>query len=306
MSLLPRPAAFARRLIASVLTALACTAHAADVRSPALDPAFEAAVNAARRVTRAGPASVPLGPQGTLNLPAGFEFIPQPEAGALLRTRAHADPAGLIGLIQSRGHEAWLVTVRFDAVGHIPGDTDLQASDDELLARLRSHLALAPGFEITGWAQHPAYDPQTHRLVWAAQLRRTADGTSAPAVNYNAALLGREGVLGLHLMTGAASLASDKRQLHELLSAMDFVPGQRHADFDPARDRRSSLTPESLVAAETGPEEAQPVADTGLPAWVWAAWVGVLAAMALLLRRLLGRRPAPAPLTPAGTGPAGR
>ena len=94
-----------------------------------------------------------------------------------------------------------------------------------------------PAIEIVGWAEKPAYDAASHRLVWAMSSRDKGAPADAPqGVNYNTYALGREGYFSLNLVTGLNDLPQHKGAAHALLGALEYNKGKRYADFN-AQDR---------------------------------------------------------------------
>src|SRR5215472_13197173 len=61
-----------------------------------------------------GKADVPLASQASLHLPANYAFIPQPQAGRIMRALGNSESQSLSGLIfPSSGQETWFVAVKF-------------------------------------------------------------------------------------------------------------------------------------------------------------------------------------------------
>jgi uncharacterized membrane-anchored protein len=172
-----------------------CLAQPAASQAPAgaasraqeLDDAFEAGLKAATQ----GKADVPLAGQASLHLPPNYTFIPQPQAGRIMRAFGNTADPSLNGLIfPSSGPQNWFVAVNFIQSGYIKDDEAKDWKADALLADLREGTEeankdrSARGFEpieVVGWAEPPAYDPQTHRLVWAATNRKKTTRTASSA-----------------------------------------------------------------------------------------------------------------------------
>lgn len=261
------------------------------------DPdAFADAVRAARLVTRVGPGSVPLLDQAELDLPLGVDFIPQPQAGAMLAALGQEAGVNLVGLVQAHAQGQWLVAVRFDPIGQVRVDAEHDWDTDRLLARIRAAVVQrsaegAPHMNVLGWAQRPAFDAARHRLVWSVRLR--PDGTAQAVderVNYNTHALGRTGVLSLNLVSPASTIRSDKRLAHVLLGAASFLPGQAYADFVEGRDSVSPKSMDDFIALESMPSVAVlPDPDASSP-WLLGALGGLAAVLAGVLWWLLGQR----------------
>jgi uncharacterized membrane-anchored protein len=164
----------------------------------------------------------------------------------------------LSGLIfPSSGPQTWFAAVKFISSGYIKDDEAKDWKADELLANLREGTEeankdrLARGFqpiEVVGWAEAPAYDPQTHRLVWAATNREKNNPNSSLGVNYNTYALGREGYFTLNLLTDADMLASQKVHSRTLLAALEYNKGKNYSDFNASTDNVAAYGITALVA----------------------------------------------------------
>jgi uncharacterized membrane-anchored protein len=213
---------------------------------------------AARQAAKPGPADIPLADQAVLHLPAGHVFIPQPQAQQLLVAMGNPgeDPR-LQGLVFPSSDAPWFMTVRYEASGHIKDDDARDWKADELLKSYRDGTDAAneeriklgiPAMEIVGWAEKPAYDAGTHRLVWAMSSRDKGAAADAPqGVNYNTYALGREGYFSLNLVTDLKALPEHKPAAHALLGALEFNAGRRYADFDEKTDHVAEYGLAALV-----------------------------------------------------------
>lgn len=213
----------------------------------------------ARRAALEGPADVPVAGQGKLKVPAGHVFIPQPQAGRLLKAMGNPGTDDkLHGLVFPGGDAGWFATLRYLDAGHIPDDDARDWNADDLLRSLkegteasneeRQKMGVA-ALEVLGWAERPAYDAATHRLVWAVSAREKGAGAEAPqGVNYNTLVLGREGYFSLNLVTDMKSLAAHKPMAQSLLASLSFDEGRRYADFNSSTDRTAEYGLAALVA----------------------------------------------------------
>lgn len=228
-----------------LLLALAGLVAPARAQPTGEDPAqvFEAAKQAAQ----AGPQDIAVAGQATLHLPEGKIFIPQPQAGRMLRAMGNpGEHKELQGLVFPRGEDGWFATLRFEKSGYIKDDDARDWNADELLSSYRdgteAHNAErrkmgVAEMEIVGWAEKPAYEAATHRLVWAMSSRdKGAPAEAGQGVNYNTYALGREGYLSLNLVTDLKELDRYKGEAQGLLGALEFDTGKRYADFDSSTD----------------------------------------------------------------------
>jgi uncharacterized membrane-anchored protein len=251
------------RMLMLVLTMVAVGPAMAEGDAPAAAKDPRAAVMAqamsdARTVAVDGPGDIALADQGTLHLPAGRVWIPQPQAGRLLNAMGNPgqDPR-LLGLIFPKGEGEWFVTLRFEKSGYVKDDDARDWNADDLLKSYRDGTEAANAerekigvkpIEIIGWAERPAYDAATHRLVWAMSLRDKGAADDAPqGVNYNTYALGREGYFSLDLITDRATLARDRGAAQALLAALDYQPGKSYADFKAETDHVAEYGLAALV-----------------------------------------------------------
>ena len=247
-----------RHVFAALVLTVGCALAplgAAQAQQPSPEVEQRAAGEAADRVSRIGPAEVGLADQANLSLPAGYAFVPQPEAGRLLRSYGGVPAPDLVGVVLPSGEGDWIAILRFVRAGYVRDDEARNWNADELLANLKEGTEEAnrdreargfPALEVRGWVEPPAYDSARQRLVWSALVgRKNATGTES--VNYNTYALGREGYLSLNLISSSAGIGADKRHAHALLEAIGYTPGKRYQDFDPATDRVASYGLAALV-----------------------------------------------------------
>lgn len=242
----------ARRLAAALLLAAGAAWAAPD------EERSRAAVADAEAAARKGPTDIELAGQAVLRLPAGHQFIAQPQAIKLLNAMGNPgqDPR-LQGLIFPVSDAGWFMTVRYEPSGHVKDDEARDWNADELLKTYREgteasndeRLKLgAPALEIVGWAERPAYDNTSHRLVWAMSSRHKGAPADAPqGVNYNTYALGREGYFSLNLVTALDDLPRHKGAAHGLLGALEYNEGKRYADFDAKTDHVAEYGLAALV-----------------------------------------------------------
>jgi uncharacterized membrane-anchored protein len=241
-----------RGLLAAVGLCLGLNLHAAD--APPQDPVWAEAQAAATT----GPTDVAIVNQATLHLPADRVFIPQPQAGKLLRAMGNpGDHSELAGLIFPKGGGEWFATLRYIPSGYVKDGDAKEWKADDLLASYkegteasneeRQKMGVAP-LEITGWAEVPAYEATTHRLVWAMSSKEKGAPADAPqGVNYNTYALGREGYLSLNFITDLKDLPAQKPDAKALLGALEFDPGKRYEDFNEATDHVAEYGLAALV-----------------------------------------------------------
>lgn len=227
----------------------------AAVGEPAVgDPAGQEAQTA---LWEAGPKTVALGNEVTVELPSGYVYLPPEPAKKLLEANGSFHNEGVLGLFASDDpkQEDWFVIARFDDSGFVKDDEELDA--EEILSSLkegveemneerkeRGFTALA----LDGWAEPPRYDKGQHHLVWAL-IVSDPEGKS---VNLNTRVLGRRGYVSLNLVTDPNTLAGYRHHATALLSATKFDAGARYEDFNESSDKVAEYGLAGLVMAGAG------------------------------------------------------
>lgn len=241
---------------AAVFTAAFSPASFAQDAQPEADTGkaiWQAAVAAMVR----GPNTVQLKDQAQLALPAGYGFVPPKEGAAVMDMLGNQTDERFLGLIFPESEESnWFVTVDYEPSGYIEDDDAKEWDADELLQSLKDGTEAAnehrreigvAEIQVTRWVEKPAYDAQTHRLVWSAEARDKSGQDADPVVNYNTYVLGREGYVSLNLITNSASVEADKPAAHELLAAVNFSDGKRYGDFNSSTDKVAAYGLAALV-----------------------------------------------------------
>lgn len=257
---------------------------------------------AAKQAAQQGPLDIPLAGQAKLRLPADRVFIPQPHATKLLNAMGNPgeDPR-LQGLIfPAEDNAGWFMTVRYESSGYIKDDDAKDWDADELLDSYREGTEEnnkerakmgVPEMEILGWAQPPAYDAVTHRLVWAMKSRDKGDTSDIDlGVNYNTYLLGREGYFSLNLVTDLKSLEAVKPQAHAMLDAVSYDDGKRYADFNASTDHVAEYGLAALVLGVGAKKLGLLAVIAAFVAKFAKVGILVLAGLGVALKRFFGKK----------------
>lgn len=197
-----------------------------------------------------GPATIPLGAEGSLKLPAGMLFIKKEAANALMVEHGNSSNPNRYGLILPEVKEGedvtWWVDLDYVDSGYIKDDDakewDTEAMLNELKAgneeqnKVRKSKGIAET-ETRGWIEKPQYDAATHRLIWSIDVYEKGGKDENPAVNYNTFQLGRKGYISLTLVTDLKEIDKMKPVARELLSNIEFNQGLRYADFNATTDK---------------------------------------------------------------------
>lgn len=241
-----------------------------------------------------GPTRVDVGDNATFQVPAGYRYLGPADTVKFMELTKNLT-SNTDRSVFAPDDFRWFGSFDYADVGHVPDDEKIDA--DKLLATLRSNQSEAneelksrgwPTLEIAAWAKPPFYDPDTHNLGWAIELRSSNGGDD---INYNTRLLSRTGYTAATLVTDPASLQASTAQFREVVAGYQFKADQAYAAYKPG----DKVAKYGLAALITGGAAAVAV-KTGF--WkvivgaLAAGWkfisVGVLALFAAL-RKFLGR-----------------
>ena len=233
------------KAIAALLILLATGAAYAQTTPDTRQSEQAAAWDAAAQAATAGPATITLVDQATLDLPRGMAFIPKAEAYRWSRSVGNTPGDDQIGIVTTLGNEEWIVSVRWVPDGYVRDDEARDMKPDEVLANLRDGAEEAnkdrsargfPELELTGWVQPPSYDAATHQLQWALGVQRKGQ-PDASSINLNTRALGRDGYLSLNLVTSRNEIAQYRPVAGKLLAGLQYNEGKRYGDFNGSTDR---------------------------------------------------------------------
>lgn len=292
---------FAAAVIAFVLVTSA--SHYAEATSPDSiaenrDAELKAASSAAMKAAIAGPRDIPLLNQAILHLPKGYLFVPQPEASRFSRAVGNNGTDRLIGIATNQRGEPWVAYLNYFNDGHVADDDAKIWSADDMLSGLKEGTEAGNterqlrGFqplEVVGWIEQPAYDANTHHLVWSALVRDKDDPTSQETANYNTYALGRDGHFELDLVASADKVDGYKPAAKDLLGALEFTKGHRYADFNASTDRLAAYGIAALVGGVAA-KKLGLIALAGAFVLKFAKLIGLAAIAGLAsIKRLFGR-----------------
>jgi uncharacterized membrane-anchored protein len=226
----------------------------------AYEQEMKQAILAAEKVMVNGPKTITIFDQATLDLPADFTFIPNPEATNIMRAMGNQVSEGFDGLIMPKaGDTWWFITVNYSDSGYIKDDEAKDWKTDEMLQsmkdnavqvneeRVKRHL---PEVEVAGWVQTPMYYNDNHEVIWSVATK--AKGVSdeqGQGVNYNTLVLGRHGYISMNLITALSSVESLKPTSKILIDQLHFVEGKRYSDVNFDTDKIAEY---GLAALITG------------------------------------------------------
>jgi uncharacterized membrane-anchored protein len=291
-------------LLPGLLVLLALAVRAAAAGQEDADPGqaarreFEAARLGMEAARQKGPLDIPLLQQATLRLPTGYAFVPNPAAARFVAAMGNPVDDSFLGLVlPGEEGEDWIATVSFEKSGYVKDDDAKSWNVDDMLKSLRegaeeiNHARAdrgIPELELLGWAEPPAYDAASHRLVWALAVANKGAPPGQPqSVNYNTHALGREGYVSLNLVASRDELERRKPVAQTLLAALEFNQGKRYEDFDADTDHAAEFGLAALVGGAMVAKKFGLFALAGL----FVAKFGKLAAIAAAaLFGVFGRR----------------
>lgn len=204
--------------------------------------------------------------KATLRLGDKYYFVNADESRKILVDAWGNPPSaadGILGMVFPSGKtfldDTWGAVLSYDQSGYV-SDEDAKTTDyGELLTELQSGEAQTnearkrDGYEplhLVGWAQQPNYDPATHSVIWAQNIKFGNQPDNS--LNYDVRLLGRHGVLSLNLLSSMSRLPEIADAAKSFSGAASFDPGARYADFNKDTDKIAEYGVGGLVAAGLG------------------------------------------------------
>ena len=174
-----------------------------------------------------GPATVSIGRNADLRIPAGYSYTSEKGARAFLEGMRANVPQGVAGVLQPNS-SSWWVAFDFSPTGYVKDEDKELLDPDAILKKLgdeMNHQQEKPG-SIT-WERKPDYDPNLHSLEWAVRI---GGGEGETVIRQTVRLLARHGVLDA-VVTRPARESSDLTPLKDLLKEISFKDGERYADY---------------------------------------------------------------------------
>lgn len=198
-----------------------------------------------------------------LNVPASFKYL-NPEDSAKYLQLLGNPPSEVLGMLFPAEGDLvssnnWFTVLDYAPEGHVKDDDAAKIDYDKLLADMKESSKEDneqrakegyPKVEIVGWAAAPRYDASTHKLYWAKNLR--FEGGSGDTLNYNIRMLGREGVLVANVVGGMEDLSAIEQATPEILTMVDFTPGNRYQDYNAKTDHTAEYGIAGLIAGAAG------------------------------------------------------
>lgn len=240
----------------------------------------------------------------TLDLPPTFRYLDPRETDLVLQAWGNPSGSETLGMLVPSGlglftREGWGVIVSYDEDGYVKDDDAAQIDYGALLKKMQQATEEAnadraragyPTVSLVGWAEPPYYDSVGHKLYWAKDLK--FGDASSHTLNYNIRVLGRRGVLVLNAVASMDRLESVKRDMTQVLGAVEFSEGHRYADFVPGTDKVAKYGIAALVAGGLAAKAGLFKVLLGALLALKKLIVVAVAGAAAYLRRLFRRKPA--------------
>jgi uncharacterized membrane-anchored protein len=290
--------------------ALALAAPAA-AQSPASTPneavdAFEAGAP----TTPPGPdlkfetGAVKIGAVAEATLSSGYVYLADADARFVTeKLWGNLPDPSVIGLIlptkDGEPDGEWGVVVAYNDDGHVDDEDAGELNYDEILEAMKADMPAANAerarlgletLQLLGWASPPHYDAATHRIHWAKRLQ--VQGVPVATINYDIRVLGRTGYLELVAVGGEPELPRMEAGMKELLTQVQFIDGQRYAQYDSGMDKAAAYGVGALVAGKVAAKIGFLAKLGGLLFAFKKVIIVVVIALGAGLAKVLGRKKA--------------
>lgn len=246
----------------------------------------------------------------TLNLPATFRYLNPKETDVVLTAWGNPPGNTTLGMLVPTGTsvfaaQSWAVVIQYDEDGHVDDADAAKIDYAKMLRDLQRQTrddneerqkAGYPPAELVGWAETPSYDSVSRKLYWAKDLRFGTE--TVHTLNYNVRVLGRRGVLILNAVATMDQLQPVKTGMANVITFVDFNEGHRYGDFVAGSDKVAEYGIAALIAGGIAAKAGFfKVLIAGILALKKVLVVAVIAVGAWL-KRVFGRKDAPAPQPP--------
>jgi uncharacterized membrane-anchored protein len=242
-----------------------------------------------------------------LNVGPQFRYLDTADATTYL-TKIQGNPesavTGIEGVIYPTvAGETWFAVLAYSSEGHVLDSDEKSINYDDLLKQIQSQAddqakrqrdAGFAGLRIVGWAQRPFYDPVTKKLYWAKAIQ--FDNQPGQTLNYDVRILGRTGFVNLKIVDSVDHLTTINAHMPEILSMVNFTPGNTYADYVAGTDHLAAYGIAGLIAggvlAKVGFFKGLLVLAAAFWKVIAAFFVGAFAMVGRFFRNLFARKPA--------------
>jgi len=198
----------------------------------------------------------------SLTVPEGYKFLDSEQSEYVLTELWGNPPQPCLGLLFHENSSPmddmdYAVEITYEEEGFIEDDDAEDIDYDELLEELQAD-ALASNeqrnelgyesVELVGWASPPYYDKVNKKLHWAKEL--AFSDTEGTTLNYNIRVLGRRGYVVMNAIGDMEVLPTFQNDIDDILGSVEFLDGNRYADFNPDIDEVAAYGIGGLVAGK--------------------------------------------------------
>lgn len=200
-----------------------------------------------------------------LDVPAGYYFLPAPEALAHLRRINATVPAGnVLGLLAPAGLRPiddgfWGAVVSHNPTGYVAAERADRFAQADFVQEVRDARPTAQP-RLEGFAVAPTFDTTRYGAAWAEQFASKTAG--ARNLRHEQRLLGRSGVAGLTIDAKPEQLAAVTAAAPGMFRMLSFAPGRTYRDYDAAKDGQPQFDLPSLL---TNKPRVTPASAPGAP-----------------------------------------
>jgi uncharacterized membrane-anchored protein len=196
-----------------------------------------------------------------LNLTSSYRYLNPEDARKVIvdlwgNPSSRGDTLGMIFPADLEPIQAgsWGVVLTYTEDGYVKDDDAAKINYDDLLKQMKAGVEREnearikqnfPKVELIGWAAAPRYDQQAHKLYWAKEFN-FSDGT-VHTLNYDVRVLGRKGVLAINAVSSMSQLTPIQEQMPEITAMINFLPGNRYADYEQGNDKVAAYGLAALV-----------------------------------------------------------
>ena len=186
-----------------------------------------------------GPCDARLGTIAEIKVPQGYHFTGSDGARKWAELTHNVPNPNRLGILEPTGeNEGWTIVFSYEDSGHVPDDEKGKLDADAILQSIREGNDEANNYrrskgweplEVVGWKSPPAYEEETHHLIWA--LRNRSSG--GEGINYNTRILGRTGVMSANLLVGNEDFDTAVPVAKKLLVGYSYLSGSKYAEWRP-------------------------------------------------------------------------
>jgi uncharacterized membrane-anchored protein len=179
--------------------------------------------------------------QATIQMTGAIAFLAKNKAGPLFQTFDLKPDTELVGVVYNTQALDWVGSIRF-VTGFVRAESMLGWSADEILQNMRDAMQTEnldratrglPQRELRRWQEPPTYDPETHRLVWAALTVPKGGAPAEGETVYHAVAFGRTGYFHVEIPATVDQFEVVRADGATVLANLAFVPGRDYGAYAP-------------------------------------------------------------------------